>query len=715
MSTSLRGTARTRLVVGCATLAMVAELLSAGAAQGSAALSPVRSLIATTTGDTATVSWQPPVSGTVGRYAVEAHLSDYYNESAPDFGTRIVGPSTTSITWDGLPLNHSVYFTVTPIAPDLVYGISGTAGPFNATATVTPSNAYCPTTQAGDCVVVNTANGLGAEQRPGAGLLNGAVPVGNKWVGALNLHSWRIGAADSTRYSEVAAVVPPQNVIEVLSAAWYTNTYSRGYVADPWANWTAYTTFVATTVQQAEQAGQNPIWEIQNEPENYPYSPSQPPTRALVDTQYLKAYQAIKSVDPNARVIGPSIDWQYENYSAPWYVDMKTFIPFAATNGMKLYAIAWHDNADQTDQSPLIYQEMPLVLRDHAEEVRELIAENPGIGSPKLFVDENGSGSGHFIPAFTAGYLAAEDQAGVDEANRSCWPYPGSFDLTVCSQPHLGGLLNNDGNPNAIYWTMVDYAAMSGTRVESETSDLNLSSLAVTDASGETRVLLGLHKTCSKWTTTAKYCLGPSTAPAPITTTVQVMVPTSATSATLQIQAIPDSFNDLLTAPATTTSTIPVSSGIATVSIPSFGDGQAYFLTIDPNVMSGAAPPDGDTTVTETPPATGPSIATRVLPLSGAGQSAKAFHAFGQPLVALATDQYGNPLVNIPVTFTLPAVRYSLFADGSTRAVVMTDSNGEATSPSIKATLSAGTWVATATVTTGSSPPIAYYAMVNTR
>lgn len=716
MPTGLRSRSRTRLVRATSAVVMAAGLVLTTAttsAVGATALSPVRNLVATASGDAATVSWQAPASGTVARYVVEAHRTDYYNETYPDFGARVVTGSTTSMTWDGLPLNQSVYFTVQPIGPDGPYGLSGTPGPFNSTANVTPSNSYCPATQA-DCVVVNTSDSLGAEQHVGSGLLHGTVPAGNKWVSALNLNSWRIEAVNPTQYRQATAFVAPQNVIELLSDAWYAATIKGSYVADPWANWTVYTNFIAATVKAAEQAGENPIWEIQNEPEGYPYSPSQPPTRALVDMQYLKAYQAIKSVDPNARVIGPSITYQYQNLNAPWYVDLKTFIPFAAANGMKLYAIAWHDNSDSVDQNPLSYYEMPQELRDEAEVVHELIAENPGIGSPKLFVDENSSAAGQFIPGFAAGYFAAEEQAGIDEANRACWPYPGSTDASTCFQANLGELLNSDGNPNASYWTMVDYAAMSGMRVASESSDINLSSLAVTDSSGVTRILLGRHQTCSQ-PTTGSYCNGPTALPAPVATTVQVLLPTSASSATVQIQEMANSRADVPTAPATTTSTVPVSGGLATVSIPSFGDGEAYFVTVTPDSTAGAAPTSGDVNTTEVPAASGTSVATRVLPIGGDNQSAKVLQPYGQSLVALATDQYGNPLANTQVTFTLPGARYGMFGSGSTSATVTTDANGVATSPAIRAMLQTGQWTATATVTSVASRPTAWFGMTTTR
>lgn len=681
----------------------------ASAASADPALSPVRDLVASVTGDVATISWQPPVSGTVARYQVEAHRGDYFNMAWPDFGTRLAAASATSLTWDDLPLNHPVYFTVTPIGPDGSGDTSGPAGPYNATGTVTATSSHCSLSLVGDCVVVDSADQLGAEQHPGAGLLSGTVPINNKWVGALDLQHWRIQGGNPTQYKQAAAVVGDTDIIESLSDAWLASNHVGTAAVDPWSDWQKYKNFIARVVKNAVDAGRDPIWEIQNEPENYPYSTSQPPTRALVEQEYLKAYKAIKGVDPDARVIGPSIDWQYESSTSPWYIDLKSFIPFAAANGMQLYAIAWHDNYDTLDQNPVSYDEMPETLRDQAETVRELIAENPGIGTPLLFADENSSAAGQFIPGFAAGYVAAEDRAGIDEANRSCWQYPGGGVANVCNAPNLDELLNADGVPNPSYWTMVDYATMTGDRVESESNDTDLSSLAVTSDTGTTRVLLGRHQTCSRATTGASYCAGPASAPVPVPTTVQVTLPGDATSASVSVQEIPDSISDEKTAPATTTSTVPVTNGIASVAIPAFGDGEAYFLTVRPNQTSGAWPASGDLSLTEAPAPSGSPTPTRLLPQPGSSSVVPA----GSPLAALATDQYGNPLVDTPVTFLIPSSSGAHFSGGTaTTATATTDSNGIATSPPLAAGLTHSEWTAVAYlpgVGLGQTDPVCYY------
>jgi hypothetical protein len=683
----------------------------------STTLSAVQHLVASVSGDQATVSWQPPVSGTVGRYQVDAFFNGVPGVAGSSpYGTRIAGPTATSLVWDRIPFNQPMQFEVTAIGPDNADYTSGPAGPVNATGVVTASNSYCPTATNLDCVLVNTTQSLGTETRPGAGLLHGTVAPGNQWLPALKISHWRIG--NDNEYKDVLGITPGRDTTVIMSDNWENLTSTNGGpAADPWTNWTTYTQFITAEVEIGDDLDVHPCWDIQNEPENYPYA-TQPPSRADVEEQYLYAYQAIKAVDPKACVIGPSIDWEYEDPQAP--IDMKTFIPFAAANGMQFTAISWHDNYDESDQNPLNYSESPEAVRDQAEEVRQLIAENPGIGHPKLYVNENSSAAGNFIPGFAAGYLAEEDRAGLAEANRTCWGYPGDSSPQAvyqdCFGPNLDQLLNPDGVPNNSYWVYADYASMTGDQVWSATSDTNLSSLSVTDSSNTTRILLGRHQTCSGWTgvsnSATNYCPAEA-APPTIPTRVNVLVPTGATSAAVTVQEIADGYGDQPKAPATKSSEVAVAYGLAQVTLPAVGDGEAYFLTVTPNTASGQAPATGNGYHAEKPSPTGTSVPTRILGEYTVGQTTTILQTFSDPMVALVTDQYGNPLPNIPVTFAVPAGE-AQFSGGPPAVEVTTNTYGIATSPALQATAYVGSFTGIAFVNSLATGPITYYGFTTT-
>lgn len=631
-------------IAGLAPLAV--SPLTAGAATAPGVVTGAAALV---NGDVATVSWTPPAGGAPGGYQVGAYLGHSY------YGTRVAAPGATSLKWDGLPFNSTMTFTVAAIGSDLPGGDQGPAGSAIATNAVTPVNDYCPSSISGDCVIVDTAAGEGAETRPAAGLLHGTVPAGNPYAQELNLTHWRIQSNNPSQYAQASSYVPSSSIIEVLSDGWFAatkqeNLLGQWQAADPWANWTAYTNFVKSTVSAAEQAGQNPYWEIQNEPENYPYSTAQSPTRALVEQEYLYAYQAVKSVDANARVVGPSIDWQYSTQSSPWYIDMKSFIPFAAANSMQLAAIAWHDNFDVTDTNPVSYWETPQDVVQQAAEVRTLLSENPAIGNPELFVDENSSASGQFSPGWEAGYIAEDDRAGLALAGRSCWPYPGNATANPCFGPYLDQLLNPDGIPNASFWVMADYGTMNGTRDWSDSTDTNLSTLAVTDPAGETRLMVGRHQTCSGWTAGAGACpviLPPQAVPA----TINVLVPGGATAAKVTVQEMQDTNSDMAGAPAAVTSTVPVKGGDAIVSLPKVADGEAYFVTVTPDSLSGPPPPNGNqsSSVSKVSASANPSVYGQ--PVTLTTTVGPAFAGQGTPTGSVSfysgsTNLGSSPLVN---------------------------------------------------------------------
>jgi hypothetical protein len=124
-----------------------------------------------------------------------------------------------------------------------------------------------------------------------------------------------------------------------------------------------------------------------------------------------------------------------------------------------------------------------------------------------------------------------------------------------------------------------------------------MSSLAVTDSSNTTRILLGRHQTCSGWTgvsnSATDYCPGEAAPPA-IRTRVNVLVPTGASSAAVTVQEIADGYGDQPKAPAAKSSEVAVAYGLAQVMLPAVGDGEAYFLTVTPNTATGGPPATGD-------------------------------------------------------------------------------------------------------------------------
>jgi hypothetical protein len=127
-------------------------------------------------------------------------------------------------------------------------------------------------------------------------------------------------------------------------------------------------------------------------------------------------------------------------------------------------------------------------------------------------------------------------------------------------------------------------------------------------------------------------------------------------------------------------------------------------------VGGGAASCDGELTLTwiETP--------AKISAYSGSGQSTAITSRLPRPLQAKVTARDGNPVPNAAVTFTLPQDGATARFDagdalGEATVTVLTDAGGLATSPPLRASGTAGSWTARATVEGVSTP--ARYALAN--
>ena len=102
-----------------------------------------------------------------------------------------------------------------------------------------------------------------------------------------------------------------------------------------------------------------------------------------------------------------------------------------------------------------------------------------------------------------------------------------------------------------------------------------------------------------------------------------------------------------------------------------------------------------------------------VTAVSGGGQSAFFGQPFSNPLVGLVEDQYGNPVPGAQLTFSTPASGASASFTNTTNAETdPTDDQGEATTSTLTADNTAGTYAAHATVAALSLTP-AQFSLTN--
>lgn len=436
---------------------------------------------------------------------------------------------------------------------------------------------------------------------------------------ALRPRTWRTGGAFA-EYTDTynRAGRHGAKVVWVISDDWADRTGN----APPWEDWAAYEAFVRETVRRHLAEYPVDTWDIQNEPEGF--APRGGTQQDYLDI-YLHGYKAIKEVDPGARIIGPSsVRFQPTPYVAcdpdapvktyecdplyapagrtqygpkpgAQYLDLQTFLDFAAKphallggQPMRFAQINWHELCiGDLDCNPHR-------LVEHVALAREMIAARPSLGSPEIGINEYTGYQVTDVPGWIAGYIAALEEADVEQAAKACWHEPSG--ANQCFDGMLDGLVGRDGTtPRSGYWVYRAYADMVGARVPVTvpTSAQAFSAFATRDdASKELRVLLGRHET----TCSAAPAIGcaPRTAPAPGNVAVDVKVPWALDEVAVTLQR--------LAAPAVNLSSntsgfqdagalrLPVVDGIVRVVVSGIGDGDAWQLLVDDDGLAAPSP-----------------------------------------------------------------------------------------------------------------------------
>ncbi|HWE68370.1 MAG TPA: fibronectin type III domain-containing protein [Acidimicrobiales bacterium] len=619
-------------------LLIAATLLATAGPSGAAAVAvppAPSSVTATQVGPSpdVTISWTPAAGGSPATGAV-VQLYDLSGGSYVFLTDITCGASCTSSVFRNLDFGTTY--------EGRVYSTNA-AGP----GVPLQSQPVTPTTSCGTgaCVTLNATAPIGAATRAASGILASVFPVGDDVQdittlgttmfrssptynanGTLNWGNWNLATQSGTQSTLV------------LSDLWSAS--NGGDPPTPWSNWTAYSTWVKSTVSTIVASGEKVnYWEVFNEPGGAGYYSAAnyaTVTPALLLQQFLVTYQAIRAADPGAGIIGPSLEhWddypnQYGTSASPDPAfDMATFLTFAAANNLQLAAISWHEIDDVLGPSPEENSLFPAMIVDHVAEARRLIAALPALGHPMIFINEYAMPEVQPIPGWDVSYLSALTTAGVNSADRACWPD------TQCANPTLDGLLANDGaSPEPDFWVRAIYASMTGNMVASASSNDWVTALGSYNATTRTITgLIGRGQGCTQnaWCAST---LPSDTPQPPISTTVTVNVPWAAGTVNVGLVDVPGQSLSPIAEPAPADSTATITpagsgTGTVTVSIPSFNDGDAYGLTMTPLAL---------TTPPPAPPVTTPTAGSTTVGYYG---STGSLH-LNRPIVGMAATADGK-------------------------------------------------------------------------
>ncbi len=560
--------------LGVAALASAAVLTPASAAVTAQATNVT---VASTGPGEATVSWAATDTGGLREWQVVLSVSDQDGSSSR---WLFAPPAARSMVVDNLPTGASIYAGVA------VFTGSSTVNWSATTPTITVASGLC-TGVSGGCVSADGTAPLGPEQHVAQGFLHGLnlTSTGVSEMAALAPRWWRISEPTQSEWTSVLTNFPSASITAILSDAWFYYTYnsSTGTAESPWEDWTKYQDFIVSQVNQRIADGQVPAyWDIQNEPDvpGY-YDPSYPPTTALLEQQYQTAYDAITSVLPNAQVIGPTLSSD-RLVGDSTYLGLQDFIDWATANNLPFAAVTWHEINAGNGSSAANNLQLP-GLTDRVQGIRTELDESPVLANTKIFINEYDSAPTTQLVGWDLGHVVALEQAGVDQANRSCFAGCGSNDVA-------DELLASDGQtPRMTYWGRKVYAGMSGQRMLATSTAHDTTLLAANGGSATSMtVLVTRHHGCSVPSNLTACPTGSFQAPVssgPLTALLRMPpLPAgqTASKATLTVTQLSNSTSNQpgMPAPSLNTTVRVGSSGVVRTNLSSLPDGAAYVIQV---------------------------------------------------------------------------------------------------------------------------------------
>lgn len=198
------------------------------------------------------------------------------------------------------------------------------------------------------------------------------------------------------------------------------------------------------------------------------------------------SYAIVKSNQPNAKIVGPSLSFYSEKALAG-------FIDYVKLNNLKLDAISWHELDVQMDGQTPIY---PEVAYDHILAVQKMLKDKLACGNncPEIHLNEYNWKVGYFEPGWALGWLHYFTKAGVDQANRACWGGAEGASWDSCWSM-FGGLLSEDNQKTEnLYWVYKAYADLSGKVLNVKSSNPRTVALASFDSvKNEMQIIAGRY------------------------------------------------------------------------------------------------------------------------------------------------------------------------------------------------------------------------------
>jgi hypothetical protein len=317
------------------------------------------------------------------------------------------------------------------------------------------------------------------------------------------------------------------------------------------SNWVSFLTHL---VDDISASGVNVRYDIWNEPDNSYFWPA-----GYAGTQYFQmwdaAYSTIRSLQPSAVIVGPSVS----NFNNTY---ITTFLTHVKAAGTVPNFINWHFSGDPVSDAATVRADLS------ADSITGVgLATNEYLGA-----SQQNAGT-------EAWYLGRLAESGIAYGDHAIWS-------NCCGTGSLDGIIVQDGTgvyqPTGQWWVYKDYADVTG-NLASVTASGSTSAVAGVDQSrGRVAILLG--DDAGNTGTVTLNLNGLSAIPWAF----------SGTGANVVVQRIPD--QNPLAAPIVVSSQV-LAPGTASLSLPInwAAANDAYFVTVTP-VTTGQVTVDGAVT-----------------------------------------------------------------------------------------------------------------------
>jgi hypothetical protein len=316
------------------------------------------------------------------------------------------------------------------------------AGALAAAAVVLPAGV--PAFAAGDTLVVNAGSVLRPVTHVAAGglyaLASATTPTASE-LPPLRLNQL-VQPAPGVQQLGNGATVPTGDALKVAPLA--IDAGAQEYVRMPdiypnfpyqWVSWSDWLSKVDTMVKARLAATTTTNidgWELWNEPD-WTWNTA---AAGSFDAGWVRTYDAVRALDPDTPIVGPSIS----AYNHSW---MASFLAYAKANNALPNVITWHQLTTGSYGS---------VAADVAD--FKALEASLGISPIPISIDEYASTAEIDVPSAALHYIAAFERSGILNASRAYWYESGT----------VNGLLYNN-KPTGTYWMYKWYGDMAGDMV----------------------------------------------------------------------------------------------------------------------------------------------------------------------------------------------------------------------------------------------------------